>query len=89
MVEQFVQRLADRLDELERALADGDFAQLTTVAHWLKGSAGTLGLHEFTAPAAELEQAARSGERECAREQVAVVRILFDRIQLSDSAAGA
>lgn len=57
MVEKFVKRLADKIAEMETALAENDFKELADLAHWLKGSAGSLGFHDFTKPAEELEQA--------------------------------
>ena len=38
-----------------------DLDELAQLAHWLKGSGGTAGFHEFTDLARELEQLAREG----------------------------
>lgn len=46
---------------MQTAFSDHDFDQLAELAHWLKGSGGTAGFHEFTDPAKELEQLARQG----------------------------
>ena len=55
------QRLREKLDAMQTALSDHDFDQLAQLAHWLKGSGGTAGFHEFTDLAKELEQLAREG----------------------------
>jgi CheY-like chemotaxis protein/anti-sigma regulatory factor (Ser/Thr protein kinase) len=60
-VRRFAARLKNQLTALERAEADQDLAVLATIAHWLKGAAGTVGYDAFTDPAARLEQLARTG----------------------------
>ncbi len=59
IVETFLDRLRPRLDEMDAALACQDFVTLAELAHWLKGSAGTVGIHDFTEPAESLEESAR------------------------------
>jgi len=59
IVDTFRERLQPRLDVMEASLQQGDFAGLAALAHWLKGAAGTVGLHEFTAPAEVLGRLAR------------------------------
>ena len=60
-----VQRFVDKLDEIliafRTASEQQDFVKLAELAHWLKGSGGTVGFDEFTEPAAFLEQAAKQG----------------------------
>jgi HPt (histidine-containing phosphotransfer) domain-containing protein len=45
---------------MRQALGDGNLAELAQLAHWLKGSGGTCGFPQFSQPAKELEQAAKS-----------------------------
>ncbi len=59
IVLEFVDRLHERVAKMRSAWAAGDFEQLTDLAHWLKGCAGTLGFDQFTQPALQLERAAR------------------------------
>ena len=59
IVSKFVVKLGDRLQDMDLALEQGDFAALASFAHWLKGSAGSVGFDAFTRPAAELEISAR------------------------------
>ena len=62
LVEKFRPRLYARLEEMRRAWTQRDMEALADLAHWLKGTAGSIGLHSFTAPAAALEDAARAGD---------------------------
>ena len=59
IVEEFVKGLAGRLETLETALRDKDFAQLTAAAHQLKGAGGGYGFPQITDAAAVLESALR------------------------------
>ena len=38
--------------------------ELASLAHWLKGSGGTVGYDDFTEPATELEAHAKNGQME-------------------------
>ena len=55
IIQRFVVRLEEQLGEIERAWGSRDFDQLASLAHWLKGSAGTVGFDAFTEPAQTLE----------------------------------
>lgn len=82
LVEKFVVRLPAQLDSLEHALEHGDFNQVKDIAHWLKGTAGTVGLHDFTVPASELEASARAGDRAGTSDRLVFIRELQNRIEL-------
>jgi signal transduction histidine kinase/DNA-binding response OmpR family regulator len=58
----FAMQVPEKLRAMDRALGVRDFATLALLAHWLKGSGGTAGFPDFTAPAKLLEDLAR-GER--------------------------
>ena len=64
LIVRFVARLKDQLPTVEQALAQGRFDEVAAFAHWLKGSGGTVGFDEFTAPAAKLEKLAKGGGSE-------------------------
>ncbi|MEO1616011.1 MAG: Hpt domain-containing protein [Planctomycetota bacterium] len=66
IVGEFIDKLATRLGGMQAALQAGDFELLAREAHWLKGSGGTVGFPHFTTPAANLEAAAKSNDRESA-----------------------
>jgi HPt (histidine-containing phosphotransfer) domain-containing protein len=80
IIRKFVERLRERLPEAERAVISRDARELASFAHWLKGSAGSMGYDAFTEPALELEQAAKAGEMERAAKLFATVRELARRM---------
>ena len=55
MLARFADNQADALDALEQALAEGDPARATRIAHTLKGLAGNIGAQSLQAAAARLE----------------------------------
>jgi PAS domain S-box-containing protein len=59
LIERFVTRLHEQLGAMEQASANGDFEEIAFIAHWLKGSGGTVGFEEFTEPASRLENLAK------------------------------
>lgn len=61
-VRKFAARLDKQLEQTRLALAGGDPAEVERRAHWLAGGAGTVGYDAFTAPARELEAAARDND---------------------------
>ncbi|MFK7974570.1 MAG: Hpt domain-containing protein, partial [Halioglobus sp.] len=87
LVEKFVVRLPAQLDSLEHALQHGDYRQVRDIAHWLKGTAGTVGLHDFTVPATELEESAHEEDEELVSSKLFFIRELHNRINLDDNRA--
>jgi signal transduction histidine kinase/CheY-like chemotaxis protein/HPt (histidine-containing phosphotransfer) domain-containing protein len=65
IVHKFVRKLHERLAQVPELEARKDYREIANFAHWLRGSAGSMGYDAFTNPAAELEAAARGahGER--------------------------
>jgi PAS domain S-box-containing protein len=57
---RFVSRLDSQINLLEQAIARDDFVEIANLAHWLKGSGGTVGFDVFTEPAAEMELYAKN-----------------------------
>ncbi|MCZ6829308.1 MAG: response regulator, partial [Gammaproteobacteria bacterium] len=86
VAEKFVLRLEEQLAAMRSALQDEDLPELVSLTHWLKGSAGSVGFHQFTKPARELEKAAKSGRIEDIAELLTVVEGLFGRTRISDEA---
>jgi HPt (histidine-containing phosphotransfer) domain-containing protein len=66
IVRKFAGRLRQQLQLAEAALEQADLLQVEQVSHWVAGSAGTLGYDALTAPARELEAAAKAGDRTAA-----------------------
>ena len=83
MVERFIIRLSDKITQMETALKNMQFGELTDLAHWLKGSAGSLGFHDFTLPATELEGAAKTNHEENSQYWLEVIKELSSKIDIS------
>lgn len=62
IVEKFLPRLETQLEAMDEAVDNQDFEELAALAHWLKGSGGTVGFNIFTKPAAQMENAAKSND---------------------------
>jgi CheY-like chemotaxis protein/HPt (histidine-containing phosphotransfer) domain-containing protein len=60
IMQRFVVRLDEQLDAMETSWQQRNFAELASLAHWLKGSGGTVGFDDFTNPAARLESLSKS-----------------------------
>jgi CheY-like chemotaxis protein/HPt (histidine-containing phosphotransfer) domain-containing protein len=58
-IEKFVCRLEEKLEAMQKCWDDRDFEELAKLAHWLKGSGGTVGFDAFGGPAAHLELLAK------------------------------
>jgi PAS domain S-box-containing protein len=80
LVEQFGTRLTDRLEEMQAALENKNFDELSKLAHWLKGSAGSVGYHDFTEPASDLEAAANLSSIKDVEKQLEIINSLALRI---------
>ena len=63
IIDRFVERLAGKLEAMEASWELGDLEELVSLAHWLRGAAGTVGFDAFTAPAEALKLAARHGKQ--------------------------
>ncbi len=85
VVRRFGLQLGERIAVVEAASARQDYEQVAELAHWLKGSAGTVGFDAFTEPARALEQAARKQDAVQLADALAVVRGLAQRVVLPDS----
>ncbi|MEQ1592681.1 MAG: ATP-binding protein [Thiobacillaceae bacterium] len=79
-VEKFIDRLPAQIDEMERAWKTQDFSTLAALAHWLKGSGGTVGFDVFNEPAKKLEQLAKAGADTEINEVIGELRDMESRI---------
>ena len=82
IVEKFVIRLDEQLAAMEAAWNKRDFEELGELAHWLKGSGGTVGLDAFSEPAKELERRARAANEDQVEPLLRGLRQLAGRIEL-------
>jgi len=62
LAQRFIDRLGGQLGEMVTAAQSGEHEKLAGLAHWLKGTGGTVGFDQFTQPAAHLELAAKQGD---------------------------
>ncbi len=81
----FANKLNEKLIEFSAALDDRNYNTLAELAHWLKGSGGTVGFDEFTQPAAELEKAAKAERISVVEAKIVDIRQLASRIHLPES----
>jgi HPt (histidine-containing phosphotransfer) domain-containing protein len=62
LVEMYIEETPARIKTLEQAFASGDREALRTVAHQMRGAAGSYGFETLTVSAGILETAIRAGE---------------------------
>ena len=77
---KFVQRLTEMVQDGRRASETGDLEEVARIAHWLAGSAGTVGYGAFTAPARNLERLAKAGDRAGVVESMALIEDMATRV---------
>jgi PAS domain S-box-containing protein len=82
IIAQFVERLDGQLTVMEDAGAKEDYQTVLSLAHWLKGAAGTVGFNGFTAPAAELEKLAMNEDKPSVSAAIKRLRAMYNRIEL-------
>jgi len=83
-VAKFAARLDDKLAEMEASWERGDYDELAALAHWLKGSAGTVGYDAFTEPAKTLEGLAKARQSEAIGPALRELRSLAARVVVPD-----
>ena len=81
LIDQFLARLKDEEQIMQKAWQSGDLKQLAASAQWLKGSGGTLGFDVFTEPAKDLEASAKNGDREAIPPLLATLSDISRRVQ--------
>ena len=84
VIQKFVVRLNEQLEEMQQAAHSSNFPVLADLAHWLKGAGGTVGFDEFTEPAEQLEQMAKSDDHAGSQQQILVLNQIASRIVLPD-----
>jgi HPt (histidine-containing phosphotransfer) domain-containing protein len=83
-IAKFAGRLNEKLDDMDSARQARDFAELAALAHWLKGSAGTVGYDDFTIPAKSLEDRVKASDEDGVDAALAVLRSLSRRLVVPD-----
>ena len=64
IVAKFLPRLRTQIEAMDKAVNENDFEELAALAHWLKGSGGTVGFDVFTKPATLMEKSAKTNDME-------------------------
>jgi two-component system sensor histidine kinase/response regulator len=82
IVEHFVDKLHDKLGEMQLAVGQGDLPKLADLAHWLKGTGGSVGFNCLTERARQLEQAAKQSAAAAINKNLRELRSLADRITI-------
>jgi PAS domain S-box-containing protein len=82
VVRRFAQQMPGRLEAMEQAWKRQDYEMLATLAHALKGAAGTVGFDAFTGPAKALEQYAKERNVPGALEAIAQIGALVERLDV-------
>ncbi len=82
----FADKLTAKIEDMEQRLESEDLVDLANLAHWLKGSGGSVGFTSFTEPAGELELAAKNGDLAQAKDRVAYIKEMSRRIVLPEMA---
>ncbi len=86
LIVRFAARLKEQLQAMEQARLQGQFKEIAAFAHWLKGTGGTVGFDEFTAPAAKLEKLAKEGGSELEIQQaIAHLTGMAQRLVIPDA----
>jgi PAS domain S-box-containing protein len=85
VVLEFVDRLGDRLGEIQHAWEEKELTRVAQLAHWLKGSGGSAGFSAFTTPAKKLEALAKGGELDQIGTAIEELRQLASRIDVADA----
>ncbi len=77
---QFVHKLEQQVERMEQSWQRRDMSALADFAHWLKGSAGTVGYDDFTEPATRLEEYCKKGQKEQTAQTVALIRAMVNAV---------
>ncbi|UYI50041.1 ATP-binding protein [Vibrio natriegens] len=86
IVEKFIIRFEQQLQKLEQAMHDNNYQDIAKLSHWLKGSAGSVGFHQFTDLAKQLEIAAQHANQEQVEVLFNQISELYKRIDISHHA---
>jgi CheY-like chemotaxis protein/HPt (histidine-containing phosphotransfer) domain-containing protein len=83
IVDEFTERLEEKLGALQKAFATSDFSDVAAIAHWIKGAGGTAGFPALTAPAAALERSAKIRATEDIERLIRDLNVLSSRIRIA------
>lgn len=84
---RFSDTLTEKMEKMEQALLQQDLSGLTDFAHWLKGSAGTMGYDDFTELAVNLTESIKNGQNLATNEIAGQIRAMVAAIEIPEPAA--
>ena len=84
IVKDFVPTVDAKLTEIKNCIDNGDFDELSKLAHWLKGAGGTCGFNDFYQPSLDLENAAKASQSEAAANHYKTLSHLAKRIWIPE-----
>ncbi len=84
----YLQVQRQRIGEMKVSLQTAAYTRLAELAHRMKGTAGTVGLSQFTDPAERLEKAALSSDRQTCAEALDEIADLQARAEVAHSGGG-
>ena len=73
---KFIEKLDEKVNQMQSALDTENLTELGNLAHWLKGAGGTVGYDDFTQPANDLENYAKTLQVEQAARMLEQVKSL-------------
>jgi len=80
LIDVYLSSSKDLIENLEKALADGDVSGIELNAHTLKSSSANLGAMTFSQLCGELEEAARAGDTTNVQSQVEHITSEFEGV---------
>jgi PAS domain S-box-containing protein len=85
VVRNFALQMPGKLHAMRLAVDRRDFAALAALAHWLKGSAGTVGFDDFFGPAEALEKLAQAGDVAALMDSLQTLRDIAARMVVPEA----
>jgi HPt (histidine-containing phosphotransfer) domain-containing protein len=85
ILRKFVESLRQRVAELRELEERADYKEIANFAHWLKGSAGSMGYDAFSKPAKDLETAAVAADEAMVRQLLGEVRRMADAVVVPEA----
>jgi len=88
VVDKFITRVGEQFTEMEAANNNKNFKELAALAHWLKGSGGTVGFDQLSKPAKELEDNAKAGNQDACKSDLVRIKSIIERLRSGKKADG-
>ena len=85
IVVDFVAKLHEKLEVMRSAFDASLWEDLAGYAHWLRGSGGTAGFHEFTNPSRDLEKAVKAHDFPAVAQSMEELQAIANRIEVPEA----